>query len=201
MVLSAMDGGEGRSPFDGKEGSVYYERSYAYLLEEFRKTGLSCGFCSSKDVLGSDSFRSYWSYENGGWIKEVKEVKARCVFTRSVPRNKEQAVRNKSLYEGEAIVFPFNDLDMFLVMQDKLRTYKRFSDWAIPTVKVLELSEDSVKKSILELKEILREPLSDFVNEVYVLKDIVSAKQIHLFSQIEINPLKTLFHISNSDRF
>lgn len=155
--------------------------AYAYFLEVSGKANLSAGLASSSCITGPGTCKSYWTYEDGNWIKNFSTVKSKLIFDKFSPKTP-FTVALRHLLFSHTNVASFNSYSLFKLFFDKLKTYRKVASDAIPTVAIHTNSLHGVRVACSALKKICRDhPQSKDFGEEIILKDRYGAGGRHIF--------------------
>lgn len=174
-------------PFSLDSKQANYNLSYAHFLAMCRMKGISAGFTTSSDIVGAGECRNFWSFRNNHWIKIDKGARSQHIFDKISPTSSIR-LAERELLLSDATVIPFNDTQLFTVFCDKLLTYKKFSEYAIPTVCVTSSRPSDIKVALKKLKKLTaaHPHVTDFSNQI-VIKDRFGAGGNHVY-KIEQSP-------------
>ncbi len=159
-----------KPPFSSNSSYGIYNDSYRYFLLRCKKMGIKAAFSTSKDIIGSGLFQSFWTYDKE-WIRNYSKAYSRVLFDKFTPDSIKQKNKLKLLTSFKS-VYTFNNRKMKDIFRNKLNTYKHFKEFAIPTV---ELTSPLKRKIILaktKLDKLLKKYRYrvDF-NDNYIIKD------------------------------
>jgi glutathione synthase/RimK-type ligase-like ATP-grasp enzyme len=171
QAISASSLPPNPTPFAKGSRNESYNAVYGYFLETCRKNNLKAAFTTSADVIGAGKCRSYWLFENGGWIK-VREVGfSKLIFDKLSPTRKTLKASRKLLFSS-ARVRPFNNPRLFSLCFDKQKTYNKLAKFAIPTVKIDGTSKREMNKALRLLKnKMSAHPTKEDFSEEIVMKN------------------------------
>lgn len=171
-----------RAPFS-KDGEHYScNKSYKYFLQYCARQGLRAAFATTRDITGSGLFSSVWVFDKS-WKRKKEVAQTHLVFDKfsgfAIANVKKYAL----LMTHPKDVQLFHNKKIREIFDDKLKTFTRFSEYAIPTVEI----DLSSQKSIDEAKKKLNARLkrhsqpADFTVDKYVLKDRNGAGGVNIF--------------------
>lgn len=182
------------SPFALSQDRTHYSIAYAYFLKQCRNLGLKAAFTTSLDIIGPGTCKSYWEYKSGKWIKLEKNGFAPIIFDKVSPLRKSLKEKRDLLF-SKNISKPFNNKELLILFNDKLKTFKRLSDHTIPTVNI---TLKTVINSIIRLDKIIagHKNSEDFATN-FILKDRFGAGGTDIY-KIGINPIKEITKILKS---
>lgn len=169
-ISASVEDSVSRHPFliDSKQSN--YNLSYAYFLQKCQDVGLSAGFAASSDIIGPGTCSCYWRLEADKWIKVKASARSKYLFDKLSPSCDMRLFERELLLSGEVV--PFNDPDVFATFFDKLSTYKRLSEYAIPTVGISSSRKDDIAAAVSRLKSLIRRhPLRQDFAPNLILKD------------------------------
>jgi len=171
-----------------------YNLSYSYFLKSCNIAGMTAGFTTSADIIGPGTCSNYWRCMEHGWVKVSRKAKAKHVFDKLAPVTPVRAAERRLLLSDQAIR-PFNDRELFRTFFDKLETYKRLPDFAVPTVEVTSSKVEDIQRSIEKLEGLIGKHRckSDFSSQV-VLKDRYGAggSNVYKMARTEIGRMSTI---------
>jgi glutathione synthase/RimK-type ligase-like ATP-grasp enzyme len=160
-----------KHPFliDSKQSN--YNLSYAYFLQQCKDMGMTAGFAASSDIVGPGMCSHYWTIENSRWIKVDSRVRATQIFDKLSPSCDLRSAERLLLLSNKAVT-SFNDPDIFAIFFDKLATYRRLPEYAIPTVPLRSSRGVDISSAISRLTSLVKKHnLSDDFSEELILKD------------------------------
>jgi len=168
-------------PFAKGSNSESYNIVYGYFLKICRKNGLKAAFTTSADITGAGKCQSYWLYKGNSWIKVRKTGYSKVIFDKFSPVNK-KIKNSRSLIFSSKKIKPFNHPYIFDLFFDKQKTYKKLSQFSIPTVTIKKSTVTGVYKACKALKEIIRKHphKEDFSDEI-IMKDRFGAGGISVY--------------------
>ncbi len=148
-----------------------YNRSYAYFLETCQKRNLKAGFTTSSDIIGPGLCQSYWTHSDGRWNKELQPAVAHQVFDKISPTSERRSLERELLFSDKKVV-PFNDPELFFTFFDKLQTFTKLPEYAVPTVSVPSDKKADILLALRELDQLLSQHKyrSDFSQDI-IMKD------------------------------
>ncbi|PIW37257.1 MAG: hypothetical protein COW24_00965 [Candidatus Kerfeldbacteria bacterium CG15_BIG_FIL_POST_REV_8_21_14_020_45_12] len=161
----------GRTPFPKPSASFSYNKSYEYFLKQCKRSGLRAAFASTSDITAGGLFQSVWVYQKN-WKRVHGLSNARIVFDKFSHLDTYNAKYDAKLKNKIDGVQYFHNPGIRALFDDKLRTYGRFSDFAIPTVKIDLKSSSTIsfaKKALLDQIQ-AHKHMVDFTR-LFVLKD------------------------------
>ena len=161
-----------KTPFSSKKRYKIYNDSYRYFLSRCKKMGIRAAFATSKDIIGPGFFQSFWTFDKD-WVRNFGKASSKILFDKFTPISYAQKNKLKLLTSAKNI-YMFNNEKIIDIFQNKLNTYKQFSELTIPTVETTSPS----KKTIIQAKDKLDKLLKkhrlkqDFING-YLIKNII----------------------------
>ncbi len=161
-------------PFSIESRYAGYNDSYSYFLVQCKQKGIKVAFTTSKDIIGSGIFESFWTYEKG-WVKNKGKASSKVIFDKFTPSTLKQKDKLKLLTESKSVRL-FNNKKLKSLFQNKLNTFENFKKWAIPSVEINNSNKQDIIKAKEKLDELLKNHKNnaDF-NENYILKDKMGA--------------------------
>lgn len=186
----------GHTPFARKSMRYSYNETYEYFLQYCKRVGLRAAFASTADVIEGGSFSAVWVY-NKKWKRVRTEATARIIFDKFSNREVQNA-KVTALLEDNAQQAPlFHNSAIRELFDNKIKTYKKFTAFAIPTVTIDVESTTAIDSAKKRLKKIIQQhPHStDFTNE-FVLKDTYGAGGENVF---KVSETKDIEHIGKQD--
>lgn len=164
-----------KSPFSSKGRCGIYNDSYRYFLLKCKKMGIKAAFTTSKDIIESGLFQSFWTYYNKEWVRNYGKAYSQVLFDKFTPDNIKQKNKLKLLTSSKS-VYTFNNKKMKDIFNDKLNTYKHFREFAIPTVEITSPLKRKIILAKTELDKLLKKHRHkiDF-NDNYIIKDRTGA--------------------------
>ena len=170
---------EENSPFSSNGDYGGYNDSYRYFLLMCEKAGIKAAFATSKNIIGSGLFQSFWTYNNG-WIRNQGNAYSQVLFNKFNPTTIEQENKLKLLTSSKSI-YLFNNKKIKDIFQNKLNTFKHFNEFAIPTVEIANPSKQEMVLAKIKLDKILNTHRCgvDF-NEGYIIKDITGSSGFNI---------------------
>ncbi len=192
-----------KSPFSSKGSYEIYNDSYRYFLLICKKMGLKAAFTTSKDIIGSGLFQSFWTY-NDGWIRNYGEAYSEVLFDKFTPESIKQK-NNLELLTSSKAVRTFNNKKMTDIFQNKLNTYEHFKEFAIPSVEITDTSKREIVLAKTKLDKLSKNHRSrvDF-NEGYILKDKTGAGGFKIykvdFDKCGIEEIKEHYELDKKDK-
>lgn len=159
-----------KSPFSSKGSYGIYNDSYRYFLLRCKKMGIEAAFATSKDIIVSGLFQSFWTYDKE-WIRNYDKAYSQVLFDKFVPSNVKQKNKLKLLTSSKSI-YIFNNKKIKDIFQNKLNTYKHFKEFAVPTVEITNPSKRKIILAKIKLDKLLKRHRYrvDF-NDNYIIKD------------------------------
>ncbi|EKD80109.1 MAG: hypothetical protein ACD_40C00202G0004 [uncultured bacterium] len=158
-------------PFLLNSARASYNESYEYFLSTCRANGLTAGLASSADVTGPGICQTYWTSTPAGWIKMSQSARSLHIFDKISPTNALRSAE-RTLLLSDVSVTPFNDLDLFTIFFDKLKTYTKLPEYAIPTVEIKSSKFADLKSSLHQLRDLCHNhPYSNDFSPQIILKD------------------------------
>ncbi|HVZ12467.1 MAG TPA: sugar-transfer associated ATP-grasp domain-containing protein [Patescibacteria group bacterium] len=166
-----------RSPFPTKTHDTY-NKAYSYFLEKLHDKNVEAAFSTVDDLLQEGHVKSYWTYENRKWIKNIKRAYARFIFNKTSSMYIKPSKQWVNFAKGPIIFF--TNPEVIKLFLDKYETYKRLSDFSLPTILVGKLNKHNLISALSQLSEI-----SNF--DDFVLKDRYGAggNNVLKFKRIE----------------
>lgn len=158
-------------PFPTTNERHRYNRTYAFLLNECQKKGLSAAFTSSDKIIGPGEFQGYWTYDGVQWVWNKGKAKTRVIFDKFTPRSDDD--RNKyQLMISDSRIKTFKSPHLLQLFRDKWKTYQKFTSVAIPTVPITHKTKSAIIEKQLELDQLVQQhsSKSDFSKQ-YIVKD------------------------------
>jgi len=179
------------NPFSIAVDRQHYSLAYAYFLTQCEKIGLTAAFTTSSDIIGPGMCKSHWIYSKKGWVKVREKGFAPIIFDKVSPLRK-SLKKKRDLLFSEDISKPFNDRDLLILFNDKLKTYKKLESHTITTVNI---TSSTVASSIAKLERLvaLHKNCSDFTKD-FILKDRFGAGGIDIY-KIGKNPVEHITSI------
>lgn len=179
------------NPFALAKKREHYAIAYSYFLRKCELSGLKAALCTSADITGPGTGRSYWIYKNGKWIKNMGNAFAPIIFDKVSPLRQSMKKKRKLLF-SENLSQPFNDLTLLNLFNDKLKTHNRLKSYSIPTVNI---TTTTIDYAILQLnKLIFTQKNSHDFSKNFILKDRFGAGGIDIY-KIEKNYHEEIFQI------
>lgn len=197
-VSASVDDIHSKHPFLLTSKEAYYNRSYAYFLDVCKQKGLSAGLTASEDVTGPGMCKSYWVTQKKGWKKIQSFAQSNTIFDKISPVSAVRASERRLLLSNTAIT-PFTDPALHQTFFDKLKTYTKFSEYAVPTVAVHSNTNASIKYALKKLSTLLQSHpnAADFTSTI-VVKDRFGSGGNFVY-KVENNFLSTISEILNSN--
>jgi hypothetical protein len=160
-----------KHPFLLNSKQAHYNQSYEYFLEKCQQSGIKAGLTTSADIIGPGTCSNYWTASLGNWKKVDNRAKSLQIFDKFLPVSPLRASERQLMLSDEAIM-PFHDAKLFDIFCDKLLTYQKFPQYAIPTVSIKTSKIADIKLALKRLKALIEKPrfAGDFSAKV-VLKD------------------------------
>ena len=161
-----------KTPFSSKKRYKIYNDSYRYFLSKCKKMGISVAFATSKDIIGPGLFKSFWTFDKD-WIRNFDVAYSRILFDKFTPVARAQKNKLKLLTSAKNI-YMFNNKKIIDIFQNKLNTYKQFSEFTIPTVEITNPSKKTIIQAKVKLDRLLKKHRlkQDFING-YIIKNII----------------------------
>lgn len=200
---SASDYDALNSPFPKMVGGSDYNSAYAYFLQTCKEHSLTAAFSTIDDVVGSGTCKSYWHYTNNQWQKEQGTCFATTIFDKFSPTKK----MFRSVYDqcfSSSAVQAFNNYDIAALFSDKLRTYQALPEFSIPTVALEADSQESVLRSIKNLKKLQKtHPQRQDFSRTIIMKDRfgASGNEIYKISSDFLNNIQSILAQAPSTAF
>ncbi len=172
---------ESKHPFLLSSRQADYNLSYAYLLQECEQNGMTAGFTTSADITGPGTCKNYWTSNDGKWTKVTSRAHSQHIFDKVSPVSPVRVAELK-LVLSDSTIIPFNDAELFLTFCDKLLTFKKLPEYAIPTVGFSSNSSRAITTAIARLKKLVSKARfpSDY-SEKFVLKNRFGAGGNHVY--------------------
>ncbi|TKJ17821.1 hypothetical protein CEE44_04845 [Candidatus Woesearchaeota archaeon B3_Woes] len=167
-------------PFSFKDRRGGYNDSYLYFLLRCKKMGIKAAFATSKDIIGSGLFQSFWTYDKE-WVRNYGKAYSRVLFDKFTPFTIKQKNKLKLLTSSKS-VYTFNNEKIKDIFQNKLNTYKHFKEFAIPTVEIINSSKRKIILAKTNLDKLLKRYRyrADF-NDSYIIKDKTGAGGFNIY--------------------
>jgi len=164
----------GKSPFPFNSSYGIYNDSYRYFLLTCEKMGIKAAFTTSKDIIGSSLFQSFWTYDKE-WVRNYDKAYSQVFFNKFTPANIKQKNKLKLLTSSKS-VYLFNNKKIKDIFQNKINTYKHFKEFSIPTVEITNISKRKIVLAKIKLNKLLKKHKhrADF-NDSYIVKDKTGA--------------------------
>jgi len=158
-----------KSPFSSKGNYRIYNDGYRYFLLRCKKMGINAAFATSKDIIGSGLFQSFWTYDKG-WVRNYGKAYSRVIFNKFDPSNVKQKNKLKLLTSSKSIYIFNKELVKFF--RNKSNTYILLKEFAVPTIKIKNLSKKNLYLAKNKLDKLLKnhKHKKDFFNN-YLIKD------------------------------
>lgn len=176
-------------PLGTKEAD--YNVVYGYFLDICRKNHLTAGLTTSADINGAGRCRSYWLFNNKGWIKVRKPGYSRLIFDKLSPVSRKYQASRKRLFSSGKVK-SFNQADLFLAFFDKQKTYNLLSQFSAPTVTIENSTKIGLQKACFKLKAMIENHYcpDDFSKEI-VMKDRFGAggRDVYKFKPGEVEKM------------
>lgn len=202
-VSASVDDAFSMHPFLMNSKQANYNLSYAYFLRYCKRNKLTAGLTTSTDVIGPGLCKSFWTYEKNHWIKNQMHGSSKQIFDKISPITTQKMEQRQLLLSDESIS-PFNDVELFDTFFDKLRTYKRLPEFAIPTVSVHSSQNSDISQAVIKLKAITKKHIhaKDFTQTV-VLKDRFGAggENVYKIDQDVVNGIQRIMNKHKDVRF
>ena len=158
------------SPFSSKGSYGIYKESYRYFLLRCKKEGIKAAFATSKDIIGSGLFQSFWTYDKE-WVRNQGKAYSRVLFDKFAPVSIKQKKKLRVLTSSKS-GYMFNTEKLKNIFQNKLETYNYFKEFAIPTVEITNPLKRKIIPAKTKLDTVLKKHRYrvDF-NDGYIIKD------------------------------
>jgi len=178
-------------PFSLAVTREHYSQAYAYFLRTCKKMNLKAAFTTSGDITGSGTCKSYWEYKDNKWLKVQENGFALLIFDK-VSSLRKGLKKKRNLLFSRGISQPFNDKDLLVLFNDKLKTFNKLRSLTIPTVNI---TQKTVNRAILKLKKLVSNHINqnDF-SRSFILKDRFGAGGTDIY-KIGKNPLDEISKI------
>jgi glutathione synthase/RimK-type ligase-like ATP-grasp enzyme len=168
-------------PFDAALRQANYNLSYAYFLNQCKKRGITAGLCSSVDVIGSGTCSHYWSHDAGSWKKNIQPAKALQIFDKLSPISYARTEERDLLFSDDA-VNPFNDVSLFGLFFDKLKTYQKLKRYSLPTIPIDSYRPLMIRRAMSRLERLKKDhSFSDDFSSSMILKDRYGSGGDHVY--------------------
>lgn len=157
-------------PFMNASLDTDCNRSYSYFLDFCKTKNLSAGFTTSSDIIGPGKCGNFWTSSDGVWTKNDRKAKAIQIFDKISPTSPTRLLERTLLLSNDKIK-PFNNVDLHATFYDKLRSYQKLPEFAIPTVAISKKGS-GVKASVAKLNKLVatHNHATDFGTD-FILKD------------------------------
>jgi len=189
MAQSALDQNyTGKTPFCMNSKYSGYNKSYSYLIEKLKTLGLKPKLTSTKDIIGSGHFKSFWTFEKNCWKRHLGETHAKVIFDKFTPNTSQEEILFKKA-TGCKCIKTYNSRFISKLFGNKLNTYKALKKYCIPTVKLDNLGKIAVGQAKKNLKKLMAAQNKNLPNNG-VFKDLSGAGGYGIH---KINLLKTNF--------
>ena len=172
LAASASDSSKNNeTPFPRGSCNESYNIVYGYFLEICNKFNLNVVFSTSADIIGHGYCRSFWSFRNSKWFKNNIPCFSSLIFDKFSPTRSSIKFRRQLLFSSTEVK-PFNDPDLFNLFFDKQKTYKKLSEYSIPTIPLKDNTLQGINNACKALSELMfRHPgTKDFSSDI-ILKD------------------------------
>lgn len=183
LASSANSPPDVSTPFTQGSSRENYNVAYAYFLKICQKNKLKAAFTTSSDIIGPGECCSYWLYEKNSWLKVKKTGYSKLIFDKFFPTDK-RTKTNRDLLFSSIKVKLFDHPRLFNLFFDKLLTYKKLSQFSLPTVAIKDNTKKGISKACQKLKQIITNHphQNDFSND-FVVKDRFgsSGKNVYKF--------------------
>ena len=161
-----------KTPFSSKKRYKIYNDSYRCFLLRCKKMGIKAAFATSKDIIGSGLFQSFWTFDKD-WVRNFGRAHSRILFNKFTPVTCTQKNKLKLLTSAKNI-YMFNNKKIIDIFQNKLNTYEQFSDLTIPTVGIINPSKKTIIQAKAKLDTLLKNHrLKLDFNNGYLIKNII----------------------------
>lgn len=169
------------TPFRQNSDNATYNTVYSYFLKICRRFGLKAAFTTSADIVGPGSCRSFWKFSQNKWAKINKPCYSTLIFDKFSPTSARTLSRRQLLFSS-SLIKPFNDPTLFNLFFDKLSTYQKLSNVAIPTISVKDATLDSITTACTSLTKTMRQHSNqlDFTDDI-IMKDRFGAGGRHVY--------------------
>ena len=169
-----------KSPFSSKGSYGIYNDSYRYFLLQCKEIGIKAAFATSKDIIGSGLFQSFWTYDKE-WVRNYGKAYSRILFDKFTPVTIKQENKLK-LFTSSKSVYTFSNKKLKDIFQNKLNTYKYSKEFAVPTVEITNPSKREIVLAKTRLDKLLKKHRYrvDF-NAGYIIKDTTGAGGFKIF--------------------
>ena len=159
-----------KSPFSSKDSYGIYNDSYRYFLLRCKKMGIKAAFATSKDIIGSGLFQSFWTYDKE-WVRNQGKAYSRVLFDKFAPVSIKQKKKLRVLTSSKS-GYMFNTEKLKNIFQNKLETYNYFKEFAIPTIEITNPLKRKIIPAKTKLDTVLKKHRYrvDF-NDGYIIKD------------------------------
>jgi glutathione synthase/RimK-type ligase-like ATP-grasp enzyme len=142
---------------------------------------MTAGFTTSADITGPGTCKNYWTSNDGQWTKVTSTAQSFHIFDKISPVSPARTAERQLLLSDPTII-PFNDAELFLTFCDKLRTFKKLPEYAIPTVGFSANSHKAIVAAITKLhKLVAKARFTEDFSKKYVLKDRFGAGGNHVY--------------------
>jgi hypothetical protein len=155
------------TPFSRTSQYEEYIASYEYLLSQCQISNMNVAFAVSNDVIGPGTFKGYWTYDKK-WKRNKGLARTRVLFDRFKPTYPYEKKSLKLLIQDQSIK-TFVNKNIKKVFNDKYCTFETFNEYAIPTIKLSEVSEEGIANAIKKLKVMLKKPKN--FESAFIVKD------------------------------
>ena len=165
--------------------------------------GIKAAFTTSKDIIESGIFQSFWTYDKK-WIRNPGKAQSQVIFDKFTPDNIEQENKLKLLISSKS-VYTFNNEKIKDVFKNKLNTYKQFKEFAIPTVEITDPSKRKIVLAKTQLDKLLKKHRhsADF-SDKYIIKDKTGAGGFKIykvdFDKFSFKEIKKHYELDKKDQ-
>lgn len=168
----------GDKPFPDTKDYSSYNDTYSYFLLQCRERGLKAAFTTSRNIKGEGFFLGYWTFEQE-WKRSKNYALAKKVFLKFNGLSRVHAehmikLRGKSV----RVLNPKQIIDLF---KDKLTTWRRFKEFAIPSVKIKKVSKQGLFEAKQKLDQLLSRQFTRSDLAGYLVKDRFGAEGKRIF--------------------
>jgi glutathione synthase/RimK-type ligase-like ATP-grasp enzyme len=191
VAASASSKNSGSTPFSLAIDREHYSIAYAYFLNKCTKLNLKAAFTTSADIIGPGTCKSYWEYKNSKWRKVNQIGFAPIIFDKVSPL-RTKLRKKRSMLFSKGISQPFNDKDLLVLFNDKLKTFKKLQNLTIPTVNI---TQKTVIGALSKLEKLAsnHKNRNDF-SDSFILKDRFGAGGTDIY-KIGKNPIDEIAKI------
>lgn len=190
MVKSAADSTyRGRTPFDPQSEQHTYSKSYAYFLQECTRQGITAALTSTEDIVDVGECRAAWVYDRA-WKRVQTPMRTHIIFNKFSLNEDAHKKAGALLISHPDKIILFHDQYTRSILDDKLKTYQAFPEYAVPTVAVRSLSPADMQVAHEKLTRLIRTQSNprDF-SSVILLKDRFGAGGMNIFKIKDANQI------------